>query len=559
MRSYENNLLSSRNMPILNGLSFVTEMDAVGFRSVERHLIKSRDGSDREVESTLMFNTTPSSKQSAAIDILSPLFDDEDKQWLANLESDELSKIRPFSKVAPFADVRKGYQDAFFRPSDLKLNIKSCKMATRRVQSLLRPNGLRKSSILSVLDETNMKTQWGLPYYISRPDSDQVAQYVNLAESDLSKGRLTRYPCISGTRMQITKIGQPLKQRLVWMYPHHVVLLESQYSLPLMKALRDHCFEFASQAGPDSTDRAMDKVFKFSQVNNSEMISLDFPEFDQKIKRPIVDEIFDCISFWFVGDDHYFLDHLKEYFLTCDLLTPLGLWEGRDGGIPSGSAFTSVVGTLCHIWIKEYILIRTGRKFPNGISLHAGDDGVWCIPGLTLDDVKNGFLELNIAFNPEKFVYSKIYAVFLQRHYHQSYKVNGKVVGVRIFTRSFATMCHFERPVGPGWNKYLESVRWIAQLENLKYHPCFKQIIISMCKLDKLGLGTRAPGGVSGLFKLAGGTKEIESKLSSFMWLPNQAYGKVVDSELQVVKTLAELVRRGEIEVNRGGMSQTNT
>lgn len=544
-------MLHSRKIKVLNDASFVDFMDDKAFRSVERHLIRISQGVAHDVESQLLPDTDSKHKQLFSLDIIDGLTREGKYPWLENLEMDELTKIRPYSRAAPFSKVGKGYKASFFSAKEIKLKTDLQREATRRVKTLLRPRGLRRCSFNKVLDLTNLKTQWALPFWTSRPDEDQIKAYQDLAESDLANMEITRFPCTVGVRMQITKEGQDLKQRLVWIYPHHIVLLESLYAIPLMQSLREHLFEFSSQAGPDSTDKAVDVVFEYAKTQNLDIICLDFPEFDQKIGRPIIEEVFDCISYWFADDDGM-LDLLKENFATSDLLTPEGIWTGRDGGIPSGSAFTSVVGTIAHIWIKEYVKVKAGIDLSVGKSLHAGDDGIWCIPGLDISDIESAFKDLNINFVKEKFLVSKDRAVFLQRHFERNYTRNGRVVGVRVFTRAFASMCYHERPVNKAtWNKYLESVRWIAQLENLKYHPYFKDIVLAIAKLDRLGLGVNLPGGVLNLFKLAGGSDYIKEQLGSFMWLPNQAFGKVTTSDLAVVNQLAELVQSGELSVNR--------
>jgi hypothetical protein len=535
--------LYSRKLRFLNGSpSFIKGIELKEFRNLERHTNGLQAGTTSELESMLLQGLLPSEKQQKALQMVEIDRLAIEHSWIEELERSELKKIAPFSKIAPWSKVRQAYYDSFFKVHPNHIDWKVAKMATVNVKKTLATACLRPCSFEKVKEETNKNTQWGLPYYVSKPDDEQIQRYIGIAEADRKAGKITRFPAVAGNRMQISPEKEDNKQRLVWIMPHSVVINELTYALPLMKAMRAKEFSFSSFSGTDSTDAAVSKIFDFARMNSSMLICMDFPAFDSTLGVDIIEITFDIIKHWFPASEAALLDELCNNLLYTSLLTPEGIWLEKKGGMPSGSGFTTVANTISHMWIREYVKVRAGLKRVKSLSVNCGDDGVWCIPGLEKSGIKDAFTELGFEFRENKFLFSFDRATYLQRHYRDDYRTAGITRGVRIFTRAFASMCYLERSPNPKfWSKYFESVRWIAQLENLKYHPYFRHLVNETRKIDKLQLGISAPGGVVNLFSLVGTEKEINAKLSSYMWLDSQAIKGKKYPSLETVKILEEL------------------
>jgi len=223
-------------------------------------------------------------------------------------------------------------------------------------------------------------------------------------------------------------------------------------------------------------------------------------------------------------------------------MTPEGVYTGRDGGIPSGTGFTSLIGTLVHAWLffytEEYLrLYHNGSKQDvSHLGSFHGDDGVWVLPGLNPVKVSDILAPLNIKINPDKSLFNARNIQFLQRLHSLDYLVGGNAVGVRSIVRTFSGMVFPER--FNDWPSEMHSVRWIAQLENCKYHPHFKNFVRFISVHDKLGLGLNYPGGIEGLFKSCGGTKSVVDRLELISYLPTQFYRGQSLSSLATVRLL---------------------
>uniref|UniRef100_A0A2V0RJH4 RdRp n=1 Tax=viral metagenome TaxID=1070528 RepID=A0A2V0RJH4_9ZZZZ len=533
----------SKRLGFLNGSPpFLEGIEPQNFRNLERHILGLRSGSTGDLESMLLQGLLPSEKQQKALQIVQIDRLANEYPWIEELERSEVQKIAPFSKIAPWSEVRSVYHDSFFEAHPNDIDRKSALIAIANVKKTLAPGCLRVRSTTKVLEATATNTQWGLPYYVSKPDEAQIQSYVSIAETDRLAGKVTRFPAVAGNRMQITPEKEVNKQRLVWIMPHSVVLNELTFALPLMEALRAKEPSFASFAGTDSTDAAISRIFDFARLNSSMLICMDFPAFDSTLGIDIIEITFDIIKHWFPDSEAALLDDLCDNLLTIPLLTPEGVWLDKKGGMPSGSGFTTVANTISHMWIREYVKVRSGLAKVKSQSVNCGDDGVWCIPGLEKLSIENAFTELGFEFRENKFLFSFDRATYLQRHYRDDYRTGGITRGVRIFTRAFATMCYLERSPNPKiWSKYFESVRWIAQLENLKYHPYYRHLVDEIRKIDRLQLGISVPGGVVNLFSLVGTEKEINAKLSTYMWLDSQAIKGKKYPSLETVKIIEEL------------------
>jgi len=138
-----------------------------------------------------------------------------------------------------------------------------------------------------------------------------------------------------------------------------------------------------------------------------------------------------------------------------------------------------------------------------------GDDGVWSfVDPYDVDDVVTFAAELGMTISPDKSAVSSERAYYLQRVHSLKYLKDGIAVGVRSTMRTLGSMISYER-FKRGWSGAMDSVRWIMQVENTKWHPSYEHFVRFLYRGDDL-LHRYDP---AILLAKAGGAERAESLL----------------------------------------------
>jgi hypothetical protein len=102
---------------------------------------------------------------------------------------------------------------------------------------------------------------------------------------------------------------------------------------------------------------------------------LDWSKYDSTMPARVIHTVFRLIRSWFGDVDETLWDVVVRYFVTCPVLMPDEyLYSGRKRGIPSGSWFTQLIGSLCNEFLIRYLAFQTGDHV--GDALFMGDDAV---------------------------------------------------------------------------------------------------------------------------------------------------------------------------------------
>jgi hypothetical protein len=161
-------------------------------------------------------------------------------------------------------------------------------------------------------------------------------------------------PAIPGHRAQISNYmsedgrrydGSTLnkKDRLVWMIDGGTVTFEAKFAQPLYQHLKECWFNYV---GGDSPELLRKKVSVMRRGRY--WISCDYSKFDQTIPSWLIWTCFGIIKKFFSPRYHRELEWICYNFIHTVLLMPGGgtvtVWKG----IPSGSDFTQIVGTMAN-------------------------------------------------------------------------------------------------------------------------------------------------------------------------------------------------------------------
>jgi hypothetical protein len=146
------------------------------------------------------------------------------------------------------------------------------------------------------------------------------------------------------------------KDRLVFACDGGTVTLEGLYSQPLIRHVSRYWFSYS---GGDNPDELRSKIR--SSAHQRFWMSLDFSKFDQTIQGWLIDDAFSIIKEFYHPQHYRELDWIAYQFKHSRLISSRGVFQ-KHRGIPSGSSFTQLVGSMCNaLMILTYIASRAPR------------------------------------------------------------------------------------------------------------------------------------------------------------------------------------------------------
>jgi hypothetical protein len=238
----------------------------------------------------------------------------------------------------------------------------------------------------------------GLPYLGHNDDPGQKDRARVLA-SHVVAGKRSLDPFLGGHRVQPGD-GAP-KTRLVWMAPLVTTVVGGMFSIPLQTSLRK---ARPFQWGYSTLERGaliseLDGRFRY-------IYGTDFSKFDACVPAFILKDVFAMIRETFVMDESLGLvwEMLVRDFIHTRIVGPDGDIYQKHHGIPSGSAFTSLVGSIVNLIVTEYIWIGvTGQELSFNAIFVMGDDALIGSERYITPKVMSKFAtELGFTLNPDK-------------------------------------------------------------------------------------------------------------------------------------------------------------
>lgn len=168
------------------------------------------------------------------------------------------------------------------------------------------------------------------------------------------------------------------KDRLVLGCDGGSVTIEGLYAKPLISHISQCWYSYSGGDDPYTQRRKIreSRSHKF-------WVSLDFSKFDQTIQSWLIDDAFSIVKEFYAPKWHQEIDWVCYQFKNSWLVYPGGVGQ-KHRGIPSGSNFTQVIGSMCNALM---ILTYLSSRAPGGYSLEQRMDYVE--RQLQLTDVRN--------------------------------------------------------------------------------------------------------------------------------------------------------------------------
>lgn len=236
---------------------------------------------------------------------------------------------------------------------------------TRLVKKFSHIQGLVMASLdqvgKEILTSEKATKSSGLPHLSKKAEVLDVDTDLAIA---IANGRVAPPPAIAYYRTQVNKV------RLVWGLPLSMILLEGQLMVPITEALKRT--ETPYVMGYTS----MGIAGRINELSYCPVqFCLDWSKFDSTVPHRIIHSVFRVIKSWFTSVDETAFEVIVRNFCTCPILMPdLRIYKGRVRGIPSGSWFTQLVGSMCNLFLTEYISYIAQENIQKAVYL--GDDSV---------------------------------------------------------------------------------------------------------------------------------------------------------------------------------------
>lgn len=192
-----------------------------------------------------------------------------------------------------------------------------------------------------------------------------------------NEGWKMRTPCDIGWKTTISKAP---KDRMIFIYPAHHTFAEAMFVMPfLAKLKKNHPYYWI---GRNITKESL------SSKIPGDWIATDFKSFDVTVHHTLIKAAFKILEKKidfnvyeqnsYEGDCrvtnpqslHRLWKQIVDYFLHTPLVYKGKLYRGKEHGIPSGSMFTNLIGTLVNAIVTFYIASPADFLF-------FGDDTVW--------------------------------------------------------------------------------------------------------------------------------------------------------------------------------------
>ena len=255
--------------------------------------------------------------------------------------------------------------------------------------STLKPLNLsRKSDVQKAFSNVNASCGAMAP---KSKKKDRMKEIVQLAQNLLANPRYRGLPALCYKRSQISGFikngeldGTNIKEkyRLVWCIDAATVMLEARFARPLMDTVLPRMVNYAG----GKNDKEIGSILLTWWNHSTHWICFDYSQYDSTVPSWLIKDMFALIKRYFPKESWDDLAWLEREFIETGIIMPKGDIQYKKKGIPSGSYFTQLIGTLCNIqtMLTAFIAVHGQRKamemlsYPNGqlMLMAMGDDNV---------------------------------------------------------------------------------------------------------------------------------------------------------------------------------------
>ncbi|QED42892.1 unknown, partial [Lomandra cryptic virus 1] len=181
-------------------------------------------------------------------------------------------------------------------------------------------------------------------------------------------------PDVAFTRTQLSQLKVKTKVRNVWGEAFHYVLLESLFSEPLVDFFKEEeSFYFIGQDPLLAVPALVEEILSSKDY----VYMFDWSQFDATVQEWEIRFAFDCLENMLTFPSNVEFQiwrFIIELFIYRKIAGPNGVLYLKSQGIPSGSCFTNIVGSITNYVRIQYMFQRLTSHFAT-VFTH-GDDSL---------------------------------------------------------------------------------------------------------------------------------------------------------------------------------------
>ena len=414
---------------------------------------------------------------------------------LAEFEAEMRTKVGPLSVQRPLRQRVESIEHYY-----TLIGAKSVPIDPRAIEltwkAYSRSGGVRLKSTREVVANMRLSTNSGTPYFIKRrsalKDTMKYLTFDYISPTELDGYQMA---AVLGWRGQE---GGPtdddVKQRVVWMMPFSVNIIEGTAYQPLIASWQKNGINSAYI----SMRAVEEKITRLFDTKGDEYVVVtDFSKFDQHFNSDLQDAARTLISKLLTTDNQSetWIKEIFPYKYEIPLICSGDLMFSGKHGMASGSTGTNFDECCAHTAMQHECALLNGATL-NPFSNAYGDDGYLSFKGIDVDKVISTYSSHGQEMNPDKQSVDKHSAVYLRRYFHDSYRDSkGIMLGVYSTNRALGRLLGQERYYDPDiWSAEMVILRALSIIENCKWHPAFHEFI-DFCMLgDRYRLGLSIPG-----------------------------------------------------------------
>lgn len=214
------------------------------------------------------------------------------------------------------------------------------------------------------------------------------------------------HPDLAWTRTQLGTYDNP-KIRTVCGTSFDNIILEGICAYPLINAYRIKRTPMAVGSNYYRTLPTMINQCLYDGTEHLYGVAIDLKSFDSSIQPWLIEEAFDILESNLHFNDafgRWSFEYSKHFFIKRPIVMPDGRMWLKQLGIPSGSYYTQLIGSIVNMIATHYAQICVyDRTFPTYV---LGDDSLFGVPckfGLpSLDNFREHYHTLGITQHPDK-------------------------------------------------------------------------------------------------------------------------------------------------------------
>lgn len=217
-------------------------------------------------------------------------------------------------------------------------------------------------------------------------------------------GKFIYFPNLCSFRLQLrgNSPNVKIKTRIIYPYPGAITLIEQSFIFPIIKFFekkKGHTFYTLGMNGQDMSTWLKKRKRRIKKF----ILSIDVSSWDQNMPNDVL-----ICAFWVIKNMFILTPDQATLFYNQMLHSIVSyhcmVFKGKphmfikEHGIPSGSSWTNLIGTLCHAIIAEYF--EPGILESERILL-CSDDNMF-ETNCTLEQIKTKYLEFGLVIQIEK-------------------------------------------------------------------------------------------------------------------------------------------------------------